>query len=108
MDGHAKDRHSCLSTSLRTVLPLVWLPILLLLIAGPASAAKVSRSAYWVFLKDRPQVMTTPTYVHPHALERRRIRGTLGVSGEFDLPVSDAYRKTILAVPGVALRGESR
>ena len=108
MDGHAKDRHSCLSTSLRTSLSLVWLPILLLLIAWPASAAKVSRSAYWVFLKDRPQVMTTPTYVHPHALERRRIRGTLGESGEFDLPVSDAYRKTILAVPGVALRGESR
>lgn len=96
--------------------------VTLLILASLAVGNIRNSTAYWVFMRDRlesqPQaVETLPFKIHnpkseifidPHALERRRLRGTLGEGGDFDLPVSAAYRERILSIPGVSMRGESR
>lgn len=92
---------------------LVWLLVSLLPIVGRSSIAQASQSAYWVFLRDREPESWIPNpesqvYLDPHALERRRIRGVLGETGAFDLPVSTIYKQAILALPGISLRTESR
>ena len=87
-----------------------WLTAFVMLIVplSYTSASQTDRTAYWVFLEERPKSINTPTYIDPHALERRRIRGVRGESGDFDLPLSSAHKKAVLAVQGVTLRGESR
>ena len=86
-----------------------------LLMALPASASSSPKSsAYWIFLRDRvpttsqSQIQNLKSRIDEHALERRRIRGKLGETGDFDLPVASQYREAILSISGVKLRGESR
>jgi len=78
------------------------------LFALPCLASPRHESPYWVFLRDRTATITSAVTIDPHALERRRVRGILGERGDFDLPVSAAYKDAILSIPGVHLRGESR
>jgi hypothetical protein len=66
--------------------------------------------AFWVFLRDRGSApaLSQQVFLDQHARERRRIRGRLGDTGEFDLPVHRPYREAIGKVEGASLRGESR
>lgn len=83
---------------------------LFLIIHGAASCA-VAAPAWWVYLRDKDPASGArdqASWVDPHALERRAIRGKLGAIGDFDLPVAAKYKRQILAIPGVRLRGESR
>ncbi|MBU1880717.1 S8 family serine peptidase, partial [bacterium] len=64
--------------------------------------------SYWIFFIDKQGSQSGATYIDPHALERRRLRGFLGQSGDFDLSVSQRYIQQVLAVDGVKYRGESR
>ncbi len=84
--------------------------VLLMLSASGVFSAEtnVERKAYWIFLADRPATKNEVAYIDPHALERRLMRGTRGASGELDLPVEQQYKDAVTAIPGVALRGESR
>jgi hypothetical protein len=85
--------------------------ISLLLLAGAAQG-----KSYWVFFRDRAgrdhsvtgSLDTASVFIDPHTRERRRIRGIRGETGEFDIPISAEYKRRVLGVPGVSLRGESR
>ncbi len=80
----------------------------MLTIVSTSYSSTKDHSAYWVFLRDRQEAVSSESVVDPHALERRRIRGILGERGDFDLPVSPQYKEAILKVDGVSFRGESR
>ena len=76
-----------------------------LLLAADASQGK----SYWIFFRDRPGALDpSSVFVDPHARERRRTRGMRGQAGEFDVPVSAEYKRQVLDIPSVSLRGESR
>lgn len=89
----------------------LWICLIVLgsMVVLPGVAADGNQTAYWVFFTDRDESESTAAVVvDPHALERRALRGVCGARGDFDLPVSRQYKETVLAIPGVSLRGESR
>ncbi|MFH1861198.1 MAG: S8 family serine peptidase [bacterium] len=79
---------------------------LILLVDYPLAAS--AQTAYWVFFRDRGTDVSASVYVDAHALERRKLRGVLEISGDFDRPVCREYLTEIQSFPGVRWRGESR
>ena len=82
--------------------------LLVLSVTTDCFASDCATVAYWIFLQDRQGMAAQPSYIDPHTRERRCVRGIRGESGDFDLPVSPDYSQTVLSVPNVSLRGESR
>jgi len=66
--------------------------------------------AYWIFLRDRGAITSSaePVFIDEHAKERRRMRGQLDNTSEYDLPINRSYQEVIQGIEGVSLRGESR
>jgi subtilisin family serine protease len=87
----------------------IYVPLLLLILCPAILVA--ADAPWWVYFRDKggtSSLKVQEASIDPHALERRLLRGRLGVAGEFDLPVAERYKQQILALPGVRLRGESR
>jgi len=91
-----------------TICGFIAAALYILTISTTASAESPGEvKAYWIYFADK-QGSEGSAWVDPHALERRRLRGSLGESGDYDKRVSAKYIEQVLAAGNVRLRGRSR